>query len=53
MRAEDLPVDRVERGPVREIGDVHRRLHDVVEAAPGSFEDGGDIGEHLARLLVE
>jgi hypothetical protein len=43
----------VERRPVRDVGQVHTHLHQVVKPAAGTDQRGFDIGQHLPRLVLE
>src|SRR5687767_4052119 len=51
--AEVFSVNPVQHGEVREVGDVHRRLRDAVEAASRCREYGGQVLEDTARLRGE
>ena len=51
--ADVLRVDLVHAGEVAEVREVHRRLHEPVEARPRGFEDRPEVREHLLRLLSD
>ena len=51
-RAEDLAVRAADRLPLRDVGHVDARAHDVADAGARLRERRGDVGERLARLRV-
>src|SRR5262245_11025145 len=53
MRRGKVPgVDLVHDRHLRDLHQVDRGLHDVVEGVPGTAQDGGDVLEHLDELLA-
>ncbi len=51
--AEALRVDLVDPAPGLDIGDVDRRLQDVIQVTPGLLQDGLQVVERLLGLRLD